>query len=269
MSEPKPPEARDEFTRRQWLLILGRLAAIAGFSGVVPELAGALPATEEQETTALPAGLYHPSQEHLSHALGELGSMHTVPPGSETDYVQPSSSPFHPQFFSGEEFKIVTRVTEILLGKVESGAVAQSVQWLDLYLYFAAGVRQAALNLDPLHRALAVAYYGVTAVRELETADPQTVVRSGFAALERQSIEQFGQEFLALDEPQQIRLLTTIRAAQPDSLLRRFLAITRTEATRGYYTSADGLKELDYKGNWYYASCPGCEKTVEHTRTEN
>jgi hypothetical protein len=42
--------------------------------------------------------------------------------------------------------------------------------------------------------------------------------------------------------------------------LRKFFETTRTEIARGYYTSAQGLKELDYKGNWYYAACPGCEK---------
>lgn len=256
MSEFKPPEANDEITRRQWLLILGRLAAIAGFSGIVPELAAALPDGKAQP---LPPGLYYPSPDHLSHALGDLGSLHAIPPGSETEYVQPASGPFHPQFFSDEEFKIVTRVTDILLGKVDPGALAQSIQWLDLYLHSAASLREAALSLDPLHRALAVAYYGAAAVRELETADPQSIVRSGLTALQQHSTEQFGQGFLALDESQQIKLLTAMSSAQPDSPLRTFLEATRTEIARGYYTSAEGLKELDYKGNWYYASCPGCE----------
>ena len=256
MSELKPAEVNDEITRRQWLLILGRLAAIAGFSGIVPDLVSALPNAKAQP---LPPGLYRPSQDHLSHALGDLGSMHAIPPGSETEYLQPTSGPFRPQFFSDEEFKIVTRVTEILLGKVDPGALAQSVQWLDLYLHSAAHVREAALSLDPMQRALAIAYYGEVAVRELESADPQSVVRSGLTALQQHSTEQFGHEFLALYESQQTKVLTTLSAAQPDSPLRKFFETTRTEIARGYYTSAEGLKELDYKGNWYYASCPGCE----------
>src|SRR5262245_61606838 len=201
-----------DLTRRQWLLKLSQLVAVAGFSGVVPELASTLPDTEGQETRALPPGLYYPSQEHLSHALGDLGGMHSIPPGSETEYAKPSSSPFRPQFFSEEEWRIMTRFAEILLGEVESGALAQSVQWLDSYLYFEAGVRQAALNLDPLHRALAVAYYGESAVRELETRDPQTVVRLGIAALEQLSMEQYGRGFGQIDEPQQTKILTTISA---------------------------------------------------------
>lgn len=260
MNEFKPTEVNDELTRRQWLLVLGRLAALAGFSGVVPELAAALPGAEGQQP--LPPGLYYPSQDHLSHALGDLGSMHAIPPGSETEYVQPSSMPFPPQFFSEEEFKVVSRFIEILLGNVDAGALAQAAQWLDLYVYSAAGVREAALKLDPLHRALAVAYYGEAPVRELENADPQSVVRSGLAALEQLSREQYGRGFLALDDSQQTKLIKGISTEKPVSALRNFFDVVRTEAARGYYTSAEGLKELDYKGNWYYAACPGCEQKV-------
>ena len=35
--------------------------------------------------------------------------------------------------------------------------------------------------------------------------------------------------------------------------------LARHEAIRGYYTSAAGIAELDYKGNTYYPDCPGCE----------
>ena len=261
MSEFKQTEASVDLTRREWLLKLSQLVAVAGFSGVVPELAPALPDAEGQETRALPPGLYYPSPQHLSHALGDLGSRHSIPPGSETDYREPSSSPFRPRFFSHEEFPVVTRFAEILLGKVDSEALAQSVQWLDSYLYSQAGVRQAALNLDPLHRALAVAYYGESAVRELETRDPETVVRSGIAALEQLSMEQYGQGFLRIDPSQQTKIITTISSAPPASSLRRLFDRTRAEIVRGYYTSAAGLKELGYKGNWYYAACPGCETT--------
>jgi hypothetical protein len=259
VNEFKQTQVSVDLTRRQWLLKLSQLVALAGFSGVVPELAPALLGAEGQKTRVLPPGLYYPSPEHLSHALGDLGSRHSIPPGSETDYIKPSSSPFRPQFFSAEEFPVVTRCAEILLGKVDSEALAQSVQWLDSYLYSEAGVRQAALNLDPLHRALAIAYYGESAVRELETRDSQTVVRRGIAALEQLSMEQYGQEFLRIDPSQQTKIITTISAGQPDGSLRRFLEATRAEIVRGYYTSAEGLKELDYKGNWYYAACPGCE----------
>jgi hypothetical protein len=41
--------------------------------------------------------------------------------------------------------------------------------------------------------------------------------------------------------------------------MRKFFEITRAQAVRGYYTSAAGLEELDYKGNAYYGDSPGCE----------
>jgi len=260
--KPGPAEVGEEFTRREWLLILGRLTAIAGFSGVVPQLAIASAGTRATRNIALPPGLYYPSTDHLSHALGDLGSMHTIPRNSETEYVKPASGVFRPQFFSDEEFEIVTRVTQILLGNVEGGALAQSAQWIDLYLHSASSVREAALKLDPLHRALAVAYYGQSAVRELETSAPETVVRLGIAALQELSKQQYEQGFLGIDRSQQNKLVSMMSAAQPDSPLRKLFEITRSEAVRGYYTTSEGLKDLDYKGNWYYAVCPGCETGV-------
>ena len=46
---------------------------------------------------------------------------------------------------------------------------------------------------------------------------------------------------------------------QPGNPLRKFFKITRAQAVRGYYTSAPGLEELDYKGNAYYGDGPGCK----------
>ncbi|HEV2699301.1 MAG TPA: gluconate 2-dehydrogenase subunit 3 family protein [Terriglobales bacterium] len=258
MSLQKPRDVSDEFTRRQWLLKLGQAAAVAGFSGVVPELATVLANAEGQQMTGLPPGLYYPSADHLGHALGHIGSIRAIPRGSETDYIQLASSPFHPQFFSDQEFQIVKRIVDILLGKVNPGALSQTVQWLDLQFYSLAGVREAALHLDPLHRALAVAYYGEGPVREMETADPQTVVRSGIAALQQLSNEQYGEWFEGISESQQSRLITTVSTSEPDTPVRKLFEVVRTEAIRGYYTSADGLRELDYKGNWYNTVCPGC-----------
>jgi gluconate 2-dehydrogenase subunit 3-like protein len=261
VSEQDAADKTDELTRRQWLLILGELAAVAGFSGVVPELAAALPGAEGQQSAGLPPGLYYPSHEHLSHALSDTGKMHVIPLGCETDYVRASSGAFHPQFFSNDDFQIVTRMVEILLGKVDAAALSQVVQWLDLYLYSAAGSREAALALDPLHRSLAIAYYGESAVRELETADPQNIIRSGLAALHQLSEQQYGRRFPDLDQSQQASLVGTLSNAKADTPLRRFFEILRSQAVQGYYTSPEGLRELDYKGNWYYGQCPGCEPT--------
>ena len=208
---------------------------------------------------ALPPGLYDASAENLVHALSSGGMKWSPPPGSETDYVQPNSLPFQPQFFSVEEFRVVTRFVEILLGNADATALSQATQWFDQWLYSAAGVRAAAQRLDQLHRLLAVAVNGEESVRDLETSDPQSVARAGFAALHDLSLQAYGREFLQLTSSQQIGLLTSSGTDQPGNPLRKFFEITRAQAVRGYYTSAAGLKELDYKGNAYYGDSPGCE----------
>src|SRR4029450_1499089 len=143
------------------------------------------------------------------------GKNWSPPPGSETDYVMPSSVPFQPQFFSVKEFRIVTRFVEILLGNVHPAALSQATQWFDHWLYSAAGVRAAAQHLDQLHRLLAVAVNGEESGRGLETADPQSVARAGLAALHDLSLQAHGQEFLQLTASQQIDLLTSSGTDQP------------------------------------------------------
>jgi hypothetical protein len=252
----------DDLSRRQWLLRLGEMVVLAGVSGLVPESAAALLAAGQdmsRAATALPPGLYDASAEHLVHALSSAGKKWSPPPGSETEYVQPNSIPFQPRFLAVEEFRVVTRFVEILLGNADATALSQATQWFDQWLYSAAGVRAAAQHLDPLHRLLAVAVNGEQSVRDLETADPQSVARSGLAALQDLSLQAHGQEFLQLTASQQIELVTSSGTSQPGNPLRKFFEITRAQAVHGYYTSTAGLKELDYKGNAYYADSPGCE----------
>jgi len=258
VSERFPPEESDEITRRQWLLRLGEMVVLAGVSGVVPEFILAPRDTDTDNTGTLPPGLYAPSPDHLVHALESAGKLYVTPPGSETDYVQPSSLPFQPQFFSHEQFGIVTRFVEIVLGKLDANALAQTTQWLDLWFYSAANVMQAARQLDSLHRLLAVAFYGEPSVVELETSDLQAVAREGLRALHEISVERHSRGFLELSNQEQVDLIVSTGAAKPDSPLRRFFDVMRREAIRGYYTSAEGLKELDYKGNAYYPDSPGC-----------
>lgn len=257
--KPAPDKTPDGLTRREWLLRLGEITALAGVAGLVPEMATTLAGAEQQTAAALPPGLYAPSPQHLIHALSGQG-VGAIPPGSETDYVQPRQGPFHPQFFSSGEFPVVTRLVEILLGKADSGAVAETAEWIDLYVYRAAGAREAARRLDPLHRALAVAYYGEASVVELETSDPQSAAREGMAALEERCRTRLARAFLELPAAGQADLVRELSQVPQESPLRRFYDLLRRETIRGYYTSRWGLKELDYKGNAYHVQCPGCEK---------
>lgn len=251
----------DDLTRRQWILRLGEFVALAGVSGFVPELAGALAKQQGQpgDLSVLPPGLYEPSQDHLVHALSSGGKNWTPPPGSETDYVLPSSTPYQPQFFSAGEFQIVRGLMGVLLGTVDPIALSQATAWFDLWLFAAAGVRAAAQRLDPLHRTLAVAFYGENSVRELETADPQSVARAGLAGLHDLCRKTYGRDFLQLTDAEQSQIGLSVAKARSESAIRKFFELARTEAIRGYYTSPQGLKELDYRGNAYYGDSPGCE----------
>src|SRR6478752_7600145 len=151
-------ENPEDPTRREWILRLGEFVALAGVSGFVPELAATLaPQQSQPSVSGLPPGLYEPSQDHLVHALSSGGKNWAPPPGTETDYVQPSSGPYQPRFFSDEEFPVITKLMEILLGKLDPAALSQAAQWFDLWLFSAGGVRAAVRHLEPMHRVLAVA----------------------------------------------------------------------------------------------------------------
>jgi Gluconate 2-dehydrogenase subunit 3 len=253
-----PDDSDDRLTRRSWLLRLGEVSALAGVAGLVPDLAGATTPSVDEAAAGLPPGLYEPSTEHLGHVLRARDAP-LVPRGAETDFAVPRRGPLQPLFFSPHELDLVTRLVGILLGSVDARALSETIAWIDLRLQSDAGIRRAALTLDPLHRALAIAYYGQARVVELETVDPQAVVRTGLKLLEQRSQEQFGRGFLELAGTTQADLVREISHTAPDSPLGRCYGFLRREAIRGYFTSQAGLTELDYKGNTVYGACPGCE----------
>ena len=69
----------------------------------------------------------------------------------------------------------------------------------------------------------------------------------------------YGHDFLQLTDTEQLELLKTAATAERGTAVHKFFDLARTEAIRGYFTSAKGLEELDYKGNAYYTESPGCE----------
>lgn len=253
----------DDLTRRQWILRLGELVTLAGVSGVLPEFAAGFGQRQGLHVAALPPGLYEASQDHLVHALSSGGRKWSPPPGSETEYAVLASTPYAPQFFSPEEFKVVIRMMEIFLGKVGPVAVSEAAQWFDHYLYAAPAVRSAARQLDPSHRTLAVAYYGEDSVRELENFHSDATARVGLRAFQDLSHRLYGRDVMQLADAEQVDLLRTAAKAEAGTEVHKFFNLVRSEAIRGYYTSAQGLEELDYKGNAYYTESPGCEGKVE------
>src|SRR5438105_12842656 len=155
-----------ELTRRLWLLGLGETALGLGFSGSLRARSG--------ERISLPPGLYEPATDHLGHALQSAGRFHPIPAGSPTDYVKPRSEPFKPLFFSPPEFAAVRRITELILGEGDTpqanrhaAVIDEVAEWIDLRVFSSAGAREAALSLDPLHRAVFAAYHGPGALRDL------------------------------------------------------------------------------------------------------
>ena len=260
----KASPARPDITRREWLLRLGGTAILIGFEGspVASE-----PGPGAARPDQLPPGLYYPSLDHMTHVLESDGRFFPVPTGSETDFVRSRNGPFQPQFFSAPDFAAVKRLVELFLG--ESGGseeVASTIEeiceWIDLEVYSSAAVRDAARNLSAQHRALAVAFFGEHEVTALETRDPQKIWREGLEWVSAESNRRCGRAFLEAAPASQAELLKSLsdRRGDDDAGARLFVLL-KDQVARGFYTSKRGLKELDYKGNAFYAECPGCGRT--------
>lgn len=266
MDEEKNVEPDAELTRREWLLRLGETVALLGFSGAAcaSDQTGATPAAvSENGPLELPPGLYEPSNDHLTHALATDAPFHPIPPGSETDYTRPRTGPFVPQFFSTEEHRVLTRIVELMLGESPGAPVAREIaEWLDLKVFSSAGVRRAARSLAPEHRIIAVAYFGTAAVEELEKSDPQQIYREGLRWVAANSRSGYQKDFIGLSGSDQLEVLRRMSGVlQPESgedAGTRLFGLMKSGVLRGFYTSSAGLKELDYKGNSFYAEPPGC-----------
>jgi hypothetical protein len=270
--EGKPGGA---ITRREWLLSLGSAVVLAGYSGAPGDAATQLAAPG---AGALPPGVFLPSLDHLTHALTSDDPFHPIPAGAETEYVRPRSGPFVPQAFAREEFPIIRRLVEIILGEdlknseetPAPGAPAsiydEVAEWIDLVVASAPAIRALALNLPADQRALAVAYFGTEEpVRELETSEPERVCREGLAWLGEESRRRFAKNFLDAAPAEQVELVTSVSDSRPNKTAAnagtRFYDLLKAESIRGFYTSRRGLNELEFKGNSFYPESPGCALT--------
>ena len=251
-------------TRRSWMVTISQAAIGLGVSSRLQ--------AETQQDRQLPPGLYEPSSHHLGHALMSAEQFHQVPPDCPTDYIRPRTGPFKPAFFTASEFAIVRRLTDLLIGDVSSADndhlqnVGQEVaEWIDLRVSSAGGVRDAALRMHPLHRELAVAYYGASHVTQLETADPASTCREGLAWIHSTARTQHSTDFLSLTPEQQLAILDAVSDERPDMQNHnsgtQLFDFLKSETIKAFYTSRVGLKELDYKGNAFYARSPGCGST--------
>jgi Gluconate 2-dehydrogenase subunit 3 len=92
-------------------------------------------------------------------------------------------------------------------------------------------------------------------------ADPTLVqpYRSGIADLNALALSSYGQEFAALNEHQQIAVLTPL-SLETDSPLGKFFATVKDMTVDAYYKTEAGLRaELGWHGNTYLPSFPGCD----------
>jgi len=232
--------------------------------------------TDQEVAAALPPGLYTPSIDRVTHALNSDGPFFPIPPGAETEFVRPRTSPFVPQAFMADEFCVIRRLVEIILGE-DLRTMAQKIagapdtiydevaEWIDLVVYSAPRVRSAARDLTPEERALAVAYFTrEEPVRELETYEPEKACRDGLAWLQQESQSRYARSFTDIPVGEQLGLVASFSDNRPDRSRThagtRFFDFLKAESARGFYTSRFGLKELNHAGNSFYGQSPGCQQ---------
>ena len=244
-------------TRRNWLVTISHAAAGVG-------LAGTALTSAADAVAGLPPGIYEGSAAHLGHALMNSQRYHPIPPGCPTDYVRPRTAPFQPLFFNTSEFVTVRRLTRLLLGEMsdDSASSQQTAEWIDFRVFGAAEAAVAARRLHPLCQTLAVACLGAARAGLAANQDPAKTCRDGLVWLSRAAQEKHSKDFMALEVNEQITLLYSIGDRRPEGRTEttdaRFFSFLKSETIRGFYTSEAGLKELDYKGNAFYARSPGC-----------
>jgi len=182
----------------------------------------------EEQSAPLPPGVYGPSLNHLGHAL-------------QAANARPLAE-YRPRFFDAREYALIQRVFRVFLGDVSGDTIREIANWADLTLANSLAVRDAARALSPAERALAVAYYGTAPVQALESDDSVRVMRDGLRSL--------------IGVETDSALAEALQEGTP------FYNLARRAAIDGYYTSREGLKDLNYKGNAMYAESPGCAHPI-------
>lgn len=87
----------------------------------------------------------------------------------------------------------------------------------------------------------------------------QRPMRDGLRWLDSTAKKEHAASFAALSPEQQTGILN--RAAQPGAEGHAFFRLIRRYTVMGYYTSAMGLKELDFPGLRMYSESPACPHT--------
>ena len=86
----------------------------------------------------------------------------------------------------------------------------------------------------------------------------QQPMRDGLLSLESTARSAHGAIFASLSSEQQIQILKRVASRDSDREGQAFFRLIRRYTVMGYYTSAVGLKELDFPGLRLYTVSPAC-----------
>ena len=139
---------------------------------------------------------------------------------------------FSPQFFSGEEFARIERLSELIIPSDETP-----------------GAREAGV----------AEFIDFMVAHDTEQQKP---MRAGLAWLDEQSARRFSHPFLEASEAQQVSLLEPLaykaryRAGEESG--QEFFRRVKELAVMGFYSSEIGYRELDNPALRFYAESPAC-----------
>jgi Gluconate 2-dehydrogenase subunit 3 len=103
----------------------------------------------------------------------------------------------------------------------------------------------------------------------VDTPENQRRFLSALETLDTGSTTRYHRSWQALDEAQQVELLTTLSTADPAAPEKPPTPRDDFEHLKGwivgaYYSSETGMRELGWTGNVFYASFPGCPHPEGH-----
>ena len=160
---------------------------------------------------------------------GRHGGSPLDPSGSQAK----TNNPYKPQFFTGDEHEIVSRLAELIIPTDGTP-----------------GAREA----------------GVSEFIDFIVFSDQSLqyrFRYGVRWIDAHARYLFGRRFLEIRPEQQTEMLTHLaykerhRAGEEDG--RNFFQLIREYTVIGFYTSRGGLEEIDYPGlKQYWREAPGC-----------
>ncbi len=133
-----------------------------------------------------------------------------------------------PSYFSQIDFETISKLADLIIPRTDTPGAADAgvPHWIDFH---------------------------VSSNPEL-----QDKFKQGLAHLDEQAHTVNGSPFRALTEEQQTAILQAL-SADPDTAKSGFFKTMKDLTIDGYYSSEQGLvHELDFKGNTFRASFPGC-----------